>query len=132
MSHVDRERWDTKYAAKPVSERLNPDDWLTQEVSGLKVGRALELACGPGHNSIWLASQAWQVDAVDISPVGLAQAQELARACGVGVHWIAADLDEFTPAPETYDLVIVFRFLDRGPPAGNGGANAAARWPAHL
>jgi SAM-dependent methyltransferase len=53
------------------------------------------------------------VDAVDISPVGLAQAQELALACGVRVNWIAADLDEFPVAPECYDLVVVFRFLDR-------------------
>jgi SAM-dependent methyltransferase len=71
------------------------------------------LACGSGHNAIWLALQGWQVDAVDISPVGLTQAEELARTCGVGVNWIAADLDEFTPAPETHDLVIVVRFLDR-------------------
>jgi 2-polyprenyl-3-methyl-5-hydroxy-6-metoxy-1,4-benzoquinol methylase len=113
MSNADRERWDAKYSAKPVPGRLNPDDWLTQEVSGLTPGRALELACGQGHNSVWLASQGWQVDAVDISPVVLAQAQGLARTCSVGVHWIAADLDEFTPAPETYDLVVVFRFLDR-------------------
>jgi 2-polyprenyl-3-methyl-5-hydroxy-6-metoxy-1,4-benzoquinol methylase len=113
MSHADRERWDSKYAAKPAPERLNPDDWLTQVVSGLTPGQALELACGAGHNSVWLASQGWQLDAVDISPIGLAQAEELARTCGVRVNWIAADLDEFTPAPETYDLVIVFRFLDR-------------------
>ncbi len=113
MSHADRERWDVKYAAKPVPERLNPDDWLKQAVSGLNPSRALELACGSGQNAIWLALQGWLVDAIDISPVGLAQAQELARTRGVRVNWIAADLDEFTPVPETYDLVIVFRFLDR-------------------
>jgi tellurite methyltransferase len=113
MTIADRERWDAKYSAKPIPERLNPDDWLTQEVSRLKPGRALELACGAGHNSVCLASKGWQVDAVDISPVGLAQAQELARTCGVRINWIAADLDEFAPTPEMYDLVIVFRFLDR-------------------
>jgi tellurite methyltransferase len=113
MSNADRERWDAKYAAKPVSEQIDPDDWLTQAASGLKPGGALELACGAGHNSVWLASRGWQVDAVDISPVGLAQAQAIARTCGVDVNWIAADLEEFTPAPEAYDLVVVFRFLDR-------------------
>jgi SAM-dependent methyltransferase len=113
MTIADRERWDAKYSAKPVPAQLNPDDWLKQAVSGLKPGRALELACGAGHNSVWLASQGWQVDAVDISPVGLAHAQGLARTRGVRVNWIVADLDEFAPAPETCDLVVVFRFLDR-------------------
>lgn len=113
MSTSDRDRWDAKYAAKPAPEGVGPDDWLIEQASGLPPGRALELACGVGHNAIWLAQQGWQVDAVDISPVGLARAEELARHCGVRVNWIPADLDEFCPPMATYDLVIVFRFLER-------------------
>jgi len=113
MSVSDRERWDAKYADKLVPVTLSPDEWLVQEVANLPPGRALELASGLGHNAIWLAKQGWQVDAVDISPVGLAQAEESARSTGTHVRWIAADLDEYCPAPAAYDLVVVFRFLDR-------------------
>ena len=113
MSSSDRERWDAKYAAKSVPEKLLPDEWLTRHVAGLKSGRALELACGLGHNAIWLARQGWQVDAVDVSPIGLQLAAELASRQGADVHWIAADLDEFRPPVETYDLIVVLRFLDR-------------------
>ena len=113
MSIADRERWDAKYAAKLAPEQLSPDDWLIEQVTDLKRGRALELACGLGHNAIWLAQQGWQVDAVDVSALGLAHAEEFARQCGTRVNWIAADLDHFVPEPAAYDLVFVFRFLDR-------------------
>jgi tellurite methyltransferase len=87
--------------------------WLVEQVAPLRPGRALELACGLGHNATWLARRGWDVDAVDISPEGLRIAESLASAHSATVHWIAADLDEFIPARGSYDLVCVFRFLDR-------------------
>lgn len=113
MSLADRERWDGKYAAKSVPERLAPDEWLMRQVSTLRPGRALELACGLGHNAIWLAQQGWQVDAVDVSLVGLNLAREFAERHRIDVNWIAADLDTYVPESEAYDLAVVFRFLDR-------------------
>jgi SAM-dependent methyltransferase len=113
MSASDRERWDAKYADKPAPDQLSPDDWLIEQASGLPPGRALELACGLGHNAVWLASRSWRVDAVDISTTGLARAEELALRCGARVNWISADLDEFVADPAAYGLVVVFRFLDR-------------------
>ncbi len=113
MSASDRDRWNAKYAEKPVPERLSPDDWLLECVANLKPGRALELACGLGHNASWLATVGWQVDAVDISPTGLAIADAFARKHDARVHWITADLDEYVPEPAAYDLVVVIRYLDR-------------------
>jgi tellurite methyltransferase len=113
MSTSDRDRWDAKYTGKPVPDRLSPDDWLIEQVADLKPGRALELACGLGHNAIWMAAHRWQVDAVDISPVGLALAEALANEHHVRVTWIAVDLDQYVPDLTAYDLVFVFRFLDR-------------------
>jgi 2-polyprenyl-3-methyl-5-hydroxy-6-metoxy-1,4-benzoquinol methylase len=113
MSLEDRLRWDAKYAAKTLPDRLAPDDWLIENVSGLRPGRALELACGMGQNTIWLAQQGWQVDAVDVSRTGLELAALLADRHDARVNWIVADLDRFTPEPRAYDLVLVFRFLER-------------------
>ncbi len=114
MATSDRDRWDAKYADKPVPALAPPDDWLRQHASSLPAGRALELACGLGHNAIWLAQQGWQVDAIDISPAGLALAARLAEQVGCpSVSWIAADLDGFEPGESRYDLMTVFRFLDR-------------------
>jgi 2-polyprenyl-3-methyl-5-hydroxy-6-metoxy-1,4-benzoquinol methylase len=113
MSDADRDRWNAKYAAAGRPMQLVPDSWLVEQTGDLIPGRALELACGLGHNAIWLARQGWLVDAVDVSSVGLDRAKELASVAGVEVNWIAADLDEYVPAAAIYDVVVMFRFLDR-------------------
>ena len=113
MSSSDRDRWDAKYANRDVPDRLEPSEWLVDNVDGINPGQALELACGLGHNAIWLAQSGWTVDAVDVSPVGLKLAERLAARHGQQVNWITGDLDHFQPAVEAYDLVAVFKFLDR-------------------
>jgi tellurite methyltransferase len=113
MTQEDRFRWDDKYSKKEISETLNPDQWLVEMTADLQPGRAWEPACGMGHNAVWLAGQGWSVDAIDISPVALKHAKQLAENHSQSVNWIAADLDDFIPNESQYDLVIVFRFLDR-------------------
>jgi len=83
---------------------------LQQRLTG---GRALDVACGVGQNAIWLAQHGFIVDAVDISSVALAHARLAATQAGVTVNLIQADLDEWKPPAEAYDLVIGFRFLNR-------------------
>ena len=90
-----------------------PDEWLVENALSLEPGRALDVACGLGHNAIWLARHGWTVDAIDVSPAGLQLAAGLANRHKAAVNWIAADLEEFAPATGAYDLVVVFRFLDR-------------------
>ncbi len=116
MAATDRDRWDAKYSIKGTDRTvLNPpDDWLLQHARGLHPGNALDLACGLGHNAIWLAQQGWSVTGIDISPVGLSLAANLANEAGSGpINWIAADLETFELPPSTYDLIVVCRYLDR-------------------
>jgi len=113
MGVEDRQRWDRKYDRARPAGTLQADSWLVDSLRDTPPGRSLELACGLGVNSVWLATLGWQVDAVDISARGLAVAAELASRHNVTPRLIAADLDHFVPLPGAYDLVIVFRFLDR-------------------
>ena len=61
-----------------------------------------------GRNAVWLADRGWQATGVDFSAVGLAKAARLAAERGVAVESIEADLAEWTPPAEAFDLVIVF------------------------
>lgn len=74
-------------------------------------GRALDLAAGDGANSLLLASRGWRVDAVDISAVGLQIGKSVAGP--LPIQWIVADLDEYEPAADHYNLVLCTRFFDR-------------------
>lgn len=113
MSAEDRTRWEGKYAARTVPATLEPSPWLQEILQKIPAGRACDLACGLGDNSLLLAQQGWTVDAVDVSPLGLKLAESRAPSVGLSVNWIAADLDNWQPASASYDLITVFRFLDR-------------------
>lgn len=121
MSKSDRDRWNSKYAQRTPDSDVHADDWLVEacglidqlSVQRKPVQRAVDLACGLGHNSIWLAQHGWLVDGVDISDKGLAHARKLADSVSCDVNFLQADIDDWTPSPGRYDLAIVFRFLDR-------------------
>ncbi len=113
MTRDDRRRWDRKYDGAELPEPLVADAWLVEAVAEHVPGRALVLACGLGENAVWLATRGWQVDAVDVSVTGLQLASRLAARHNATVRFLAGDLDLFSPLPSTYDLVIVFRFLER-------------------
>ena len=99
--------WDERYTGEALVWSAVPNRFLVAEVETLPPGRALDLACGEGRNAVWLAECGWDVTGVDFSNVGLDKARRLADARGVSVHWELADATEYTPAPQSFDLVIV-------------------------
>ncbi|MFT5328786.1 MAG: tellurite methyltransferase [Planctomycetaceae bacterium] len=121
MSAADREKWNEKYSRQPSLADAQPDEWLIEACETIAHmttddeprKRALDIACGLGHNSVWLAQHGWNVDGVDVSPSGLTLAQQHATELRCKVSWLEADLDDWQPAEDSYDLTIVFRFLDR-------------------
>ena len=113
MSDTDRDRWNARYASGEYVARTHPSPLLAAWLDRLPRGRALDVACGRGRNAIHLAANGYAVDAMDISGVALAKARERAEAVGVAVHWIETDLDSADIARDTYDVIVVARFLDR-------------------
>jgi SAM-dependent methyltransferase len=54
--------------------------------------RALELGCGTGTNSVWLAQQGFEATGIDLAPLAVEQAEKRAYATGVKVHFVVADV----------------------------------------
>lgn len=106
--------WNERYS---LGEHIKgePQPLLVQVVEELKPGCALDLACGVGRHSLFLAEHGWRVTAVDASIVGIELAEAEARKRGVEVDWRVADLEsgEFEIEAEDYDLVAVFYYLQR-------------------
>jgi SAM-dependent methyltransferase len=84
---------------------------LASAVEGLPPGRALDLGCGEGGDSVHLARLGWQVTAVDVSPTALARASELAASAGVSplVTTERHDLASSFPSGR-FDLVVAMFF----------------------
>ncbi len=107
---MDRQQWDERYSGAEFEWSVHPNQFVAAELAALPPGRALDLAAGEGRNSVWLAEQGWSVTAVDFSRVGLEKGRKQAAARGVPegrVEWVVADLTEYTPAREAFDLVVI-------------------------
>ena len=102
-----REDWDARYAAVENLWARRPNRFLVAETQSLSPGRALDLACGEGQNSIWLASLGWEATGVDFSPVAIAKARSRAAQESSGAEFLCADLVEFRPGSGRFDLAIV-------------------------
>ena len=113
---ADRIKWDERYKGEEYFFSLSPSRFLADSfelVSSLVPGRrALDLACGEGRNSIYLAQNGFEVTAVDISGLGLERGRKRALELGVFVDFIQADLDQWRP-PGSYHLILNFNFLMR-------------------
>ncbi|MGE2724391.1 class I SAM-dependent methyltransferase [Mycolicibacterium pulveris] len=118
MSEQDRERWEQRYQSRPapsVADARIPAAFAAYEDIFPAEGRALDLACGPGLASVWLARRGMQVWGVDVSPTAIDQARDLAARSGVGVRcrFDVVDLDSGLPAGPLVDVVVCHRFRDR-------------------
>ena len=71
---------------------------------------ALELGCGSGTNSLWLAQRGFDVTAIDVAPLAVEQAEERVRAAGVQANFVVADLLDL---PDLKNGPFAF-FFDRG------------------
>ena len=103
----DREKWDRKYRERAFSPK--PSRIVREFYRRAPMGRALDLACGNGRNACFLAERGFEVDAVDISEVGLRR-----FVCRLpGVNRICQDLATFVIRPGRYQLILNIRFLQR-------------------
>ena len=119
MSDADRVRWDARHAVAGAPSPAPPGALMgaPELVDAFPTaGRALDVACGRGGVAVWLARRGLTVDAVDVSPVGLAAGAELAAACAVAgrIRWIEHDLDAGLPERSAgpYDVVVCQLFRD--------------------
>jgi SAM-dependent methyltransferase len=122
MSMEDRQRWDRRYRDGAYADRVHPSPFLVAWLPRLGFGperrRALDLACGLGRNSLYLAREGWAVRAVDVSPVALDRLQTTADREGLDIDCFAWDLeaapdDARAVTPDgPVDLALIFRYAN--------------------
>jgi len=104
---MQRSDWNARYDAKDLVWGTEPNCFVADALAALPAGTALELACGEGRNSLWLAGRGWRVTAVDFSDVAIERARRLAQESGHKVDFEVADVTRYAPAPAGYDLVVI-------------------------
>jgi SAM-dependent methyltransferase len=104
------EEWDQRYrAGEQVFE--TPAPLVVEFTRSLSPGSALDLACGPGRNALYLAERGWRVTAVDGSAVAIELLREKNRSIDARV--VDLEAGEFELPPEAFDLVLSCYYLQR-------------------
>lgn len=84
--------------------REEPPDLLVKAASARGRGRALDVGCGAGSFSIWLAKHGFDVTGIDFSAAALDLARESAKAANADVRFERADVLEWRG--EGFDVVL--------------------------
>lgn len=90
-------RWDTG---------ITPPEVVSLLESGRVPGHALDLGCGTGTNSIYLAQHGFNVIGVDFSSKAIELARQKARQAGVTVEFHRGDVTYLDFLHEPFDLVL--------------------------
>lgn len=107
-----RKFWDERYGRSAYVYGTDPNDFLASVAERIPPGPVLCLAEGEGRNAVFLAGRGHVVTAVDQSQAGFAKARALAKARGVSLATVAADLADFEITPETWSgIVAIFMHL---------------------
>jgi len=114
MNGADREKWNRIYSTGsidvPGAARVLADHAYLLPRSGT----AVDLACGTGGNAILLADHGLETWAWDISDSAVEKLKEFTRDRNVNLMVQQRDVRSCPPDPDSYDVIVVSRFLDRG------------------
>src|ERR1700747_2706815 len=80
----------------------------TDDTSALAAGSALDVGCGTGDSTLYLAQHGWKVTGVDFVPKALDKARAKTRAAGVPVKFVQADVTHLSQAgiDEKFELMV--------------------------
>ena len=97
----------------PWNLREPPDvlvEFLNQGV--VRPCRCIDLGCGLGHYTVYMASSGFDATGVDVSPTAIRMAKENAREAGIECRFVAADLlDCLSDDLETFDFAYDWELL---------------------
>ena len=126
MAIDDRTRWNQRYRSGDAPRGDRPNRWFAAQHAALdrvaatlagqhRAPVALDVACGAGGTVLWLAQRGWHATGVDVSDAALALASQAATRAELTdcTHFLHADLDAWRPAPDSFDCITCFFFLER-------------------
>jgi SAM-dependent methyltransferase len=106
--------YNTGYRLGRMPWEIGPRQELVELVHNgrLRPCRAVDLGCGTGANSVFLAEHGFDVTGIDFSPAALAKASSRAAQAGVAVRFVEDDLTALRQPWGQFDLLVDYGTLD--------------------
>lgn len=108
---MEKQTFEQRYQDRDIPwDREYPDYNLINMAADIPLDpcRVLDLGCGTGINSVWLAQHGFDVTGLDLSPTAVSMAEKRASAQEASIHFIVGDFLQ-TELSGRFDLV-----FDRG------------------
>jgi len=81
-----------RYFRRPVWDSGVTPPELLEFLGSIQTGKAIDLGCGTGTNSIRMSQMGWAVTGLDFVPAAIRQAKQKARRSGVNVDFRVGDV----------------------------------------
>lgn len=109
-----KSQWDQRYSRRTYVYGKLPAKFLAENFDYLAgFNTILDMGMGEGRNAVFLAQKGHQVTGIDISSVAIKKARKLAKENSVRINTIVGTLTKYAIAPESYDAIICFYYVDR-------------------
>jgi 2-polyprenyl-3-methyl-5-hydroxy-6-metoxy-1,4-benzoquinol methylase len=95
--------WTRKEPPKPLVDMI--------ESGKVKPGKALDIGCGEGFYSIYLARKGFDVTGFDYSEAAIEMARKNARKAGVSIKFMVMDLKNLADLKEKFDFILEWAIL---------------------
>ncbi|MBW8011129.1 MAG: class I SAM-dependent methyltransferase [Chloroflexi bacterium] len=82
------------------------------ESGRIKPGRAIDLGCGAGANTIYLAQNGFEATGVDYASAAIDKAQSRAKEANVKVNFMIDELTDLKKVSGTFDFLLDYGVLD--------------------
>ena len=113
-SQDSKTQWDEKYSRPTFIFGKSPAQFLAENYQYIPYeGSVLDMGMGEGRNAVFLAQKGYKVTGVDISSVAVKKAYLLAQEFGVKIKGVVASLEEYKIAPNSFDAIVCFYYVDR-------------------
>jgi SAM-dependent methyltransferase len=97
----------TPWDGHPIGQSLRDLVEGEGDTSALPAGSALDLGCGTGDSSIYLAEHGWKVTGVDFVPKALEKARAKVGAADASVNFVQADVTHLSQAGIGADFQLI-------------------------
>ena len=98
--------FDLYYLGSPPWDTGVTPPELVEFIEGHEPGRALDLGCGTGTNTITLAEHGWEVKGIDFVAKAVRQARRKARRTGADVTFTVGDVADRRHFQGRYNLIL--------------------------
>lgn len=111
MSEADRQRWNHRYRSGEYVGRTHATELIRIWLPVCPAGKALDLACGSGRNSRFLADAGYDVSGIDISEVAIELASAASLPSDQRPVYSVQDLEN-PEIEDKYDVIIMVRYVN--------------------